>query len=95
MVELVTQILLYVARGICQALKLPEDHGAKALIYAAFDTGVAPQVLSGYLTERGQRFGEASADIAEEAKLAVQEVERGIAKDQEQFDDDLTDMDEP
>lgn len=44
----------------------------RELLDLAASTGVAPALLSEYLTADGVRRAELAADIAEEAKLAVQ-----------------------
>ena len=66
-------ILARLAGLIADALsgRRSDEEVAKALIDAAFDSGVPPALLMGYLTEKGQQHAELAADIAEWAKLEV------------------------
>lgn len=63
--------LLAVVGGVIAGVKSTEDL-AKDLINLAFDSGIAPEVLRGYLDARDARLAEAVADVAEEAKLAFE-----------------------
>lgn len=66
---------------IAELLAIGEEAAAGQLTIATFTerlvdlvyrTGIAPALLSEYLTASGKRYAEGAADIAEEAKLAVQ-----------------------
>lgn len=67
--SLVTGLLELVQLASAGALTIHEF--ARRLLELAARTGIAPALLSEYLTEAGVRFAEEAADIAEEAKLAA------------------------
>lgn len=53
---------------------ITEEKALQKLQDLLLDSGLAPMLLKGSLTQRGIRFAEAAADIAEAAKLAIQDM---------------------
>ncbi len=72
------QILIRLATMIADALsgKRSDEEIAKALVDAAFDTGVAPALLMDHLSARGIHDAELAADIAEFAKLTIAQMKK-------------------
>lgn len=85
------EILIRLCRLIADALsgRASEGEVAKALIDAAFESGVPAGLLMEHLTARGKADAEFAADLAEWAKLSVKRVEKEIAGEK------FTELDDP
>lgn len=63
------KLLIGIVRG-----DVTEESALAKLQDLLIDSGLAPTLLRSSLTQRGIRFADAAADIAEAAKLAIKEM---------------------
>lgn len=71
-----TPLAVTIARLLAELVRgnITEETALQKLQDILLDSGLAPMLLKGSLTQRGVRFAEAAADIAEAAKLAIQDM---------------------